>query len=821
VSDVFISYSRKNSDFAHKLDSTLTAAKRDVWIDWQDIARGEDWWRSIQTGIDSADTTLIIITENWLVSEVCQRELEYIRKQNKRVFPIIRERIEGDLAIRVKGTWVDQEWEQRARDNWKYLRSVNWLYFDDDTTFDTAFKDLLTALDTDQAYVKSHTRYLVRALEWQQSKRDPSFLLEGDQLASAQTWLKSSISKTPEPLPTHHEYVTASDIAEKVRIARDKTREQLIRRFRQAAIGLGLGVIAAIIAAVFVGQQYISARAEVTRAGATLQQVNIQVTDAINQQVTAAAKVQAAEYQVATATIEQGNAIVAQQTSAAREHNASTEVAVAGATLSPVPPTLTAVALIIKGAFTQQDIALQIANASLRMNDKQIAAALQIADSMVADYPKESLAYIGRGIILDNNGEFDAAIADYTTALQLDPTNATPYINRGLVYDKLGKLDESIADFSEAIKIDPQDTEVYNNRGLEYYQQGKLDTAVADFNQAIQLDSTNTFAYNNRGLVYTDQDKLDAALADFTQAISLDPQYIQAYSGRGQVYLQQGKDDAAVADYTQAIQLDPTVSNNYYYRGLVYANQNKNDAAITDLTQAIQLNPQNETAYFIRGRVYLFQGNNDAALADFTEAVQLNPDDVDAFYNRGKVYHALGKDDLAIADNQHAIELNPQYLLAYSDLAYYYATQGKFTEALAAYWKWVQLNQTNSTTADIVSQDKMPFPTTVQMTQGLTYNIPFEGKVGQILQAQAVAADNATVDPLLVLLDPQGKPLFFNDDTASDNTNSSITDYALPADGTYTLVVTYAGGGSEGDIQVTLDLKPAASITPSPTPTAS
>ncbi|MEP6984555.1 MAG: toll/interleukin-1 receptor domain-containing protein, partial [Chloroflexota bacterium] len=308
MSDVFISYSRKNSDFAHKLDSALTAAKRDVWIDWQDIARGEDWWHSIQTGIDSADTTLIIITENWLVSEVCHRELEYVRKQNKRVFPIIREKVEGDLAIRVKGTWVDQEWEQRARDNWKYLRSVNWLYFDDDTAFDAAFKDLLTALDTDQVYVKSHTRYLVRALEWQQSSRDSSFLLEGDQLEAAQAWLKTSVNKTPEPLPTHHEYVTASDIAEKVRIARDKAREQLIRRFRQSAIILGAAVAVAIIAAVVIGQQYISARAEVTSAGATLQQVNMLVTAAVNQQVTAAAKVQAAEYQVATATIEQGNA---------------------------------------------------------------------------------------------------------------------------------------------------------------------------------------------------------------------------------------------------------------------------------------------------------------------------------------------------------------------------------------------------------------------------------------------------------------------------------------------------------------------------------
>ena len=140
MADVFISYSRKNSDFVHKLDDALTAAGRDVWVDWQDIARGEDWWRSIEVGIDSSDTVLVVVTEHWLLSEVCQRELEYIRQQNKRVFPIIRQKIEGDIALRVKGTWVDQEWEQRARDNWKYLRSLNWLFFDDDTTFDVVLR---------------------------------------------------------------------------------------------------------------------------------------------------------------------------------------------------------------------------------------------------------------------------------------------------------------------------------------------------------------------------------------------------------------------------------------------------------------------------------------------------------------------------------------------------------------------------------------------------------------------------------------------------------------------------------------------------------
>jgi hypothetical protein len=38
MSDAFISYSRKDAEFVQ--------ANRVVWVDWQDIPRGEDWWRA-------------------------------------------------------------------------------------------------------------------------------------------------------------------------------------------------------------------------------------------------------------------------------------------------------------------------------------------------------------------------------------------------------------------------------------------------------------------------------------------------------------------------------------------------------------------------------------------------------------------------------------------------------------------------------------------------------------------------------------------------------------------------------------------------------
>jgi len=887
VSDVFISYSRKDGDFVHKLDNALTTLKREVWVDWQDIARGEDWWRSIQTGVDSADTALIVVTEHWLVSEICQRELNYIRQQNKRVFPIIRQKIEGDVALRVKGTWVDQEWEQQARDNWKFLRSVNWIYFDDDTTFDSVLQDLITALDTDQLYIKSHTRYLVRAMEWQQFHRNPSFLLEGDQLQSAKEWLDSSANKHPEPHPAHHEYITAGKVAETARQARDKAREGLIRRFRQMAVILGVLVVVTIIVAAVVGQQFIVARAEVTKAGATLQQVNIQVTGAIQQQSTAIAQVQVAQNLVATATIEQGNAVAAQRTSFARENIAGTKVAVAGATLSPVPPTLTAVASAISSAYDQQEIALEIANASIALADKNLPEAADIVNGLVADYPDEALAYIGSGLIQETAGQMDEAVVSYTRAIELDPNNTVAYSNRANVYQQLGKHTEAIADYTKSIEVDPENADAYLNRGLAHYDLQEYDQAIPDFEAALQIDPNYVEAYNNIGLVYIRLKKYDDALTQYNKAIEIDPRFAAAYGNRGNVYQMLGQPDLALADFNKSIQLAPNVAEVYDYRGRIYYSQNqydlaladynhavsldstfstayndrglvyfyqdKLDEALADYNQALELDPESSEAYNNRGVLYLGQGKLDDALDDFTQAIDIDPNYVNAIFNTGNVYLKQGKFDDALNSFTHVIELDPQNIRAYYQrgivnfqqgdmgaaidnmsqviqidnsfaLAYLarglaYAQLGKLPEAAADYWQWTQLNQTTSDKADLVAMGKTSFSTTINITQGSVYSIPFEAKAGQLLQASASGVDGTVIDTLLIVLDPQGKAIFYNDDLSSSDISATIQDYVLPADGQYTLIVSHTST-TEGKVLVTLNLTSTSAVTPTLAPTA-
>ena len=43
MSHIFISYSRKDIDFAQKIVDALAANNLDTWIDWKSIPNGEDW----------------------------------------------------------------------------------------------------------------------------------------------------------------------------------------------------------------------------------------------------------------------------------------------------------------------------------------------------------------------------------------------------------------------------------------------------------------------------------------------------------------------------------------------------------------------------------------------------------------------------------------------------------------------------------------------------------------------------------------------------------------------------------------------------------
>ena len=89
MSDIFISYSRKDIAFARLVHEALSKNGFETWIDWKDIPPSVDWLNEVYTAIEKSVTFLFIVSATSTSSDVCGRELEHARKNNKRIIPIL------------------------------------------------------------------------------------------------------------------------------------------------------------------------------------------------------------------------------------------------------------------------------------------------------------------------------------------------------------------------------------------------------------------------------------------------------------------------------------------------------------------------------------------------------------------------------------------------------------------------------------------------------------------------------------------------------------------------------------------------------------
>lgn len=196
--EVFISYSRRDKDFVAMLDQTLRQHGHDPWVDWSDIQPAEDWWQAIERGIEAASTFVFVISPDSIASKVCRQEIEHGLRHNKRLVPLL--------------------WREgfSMEDVHPAISRHNWIFFRETDDFQQAFTILTKALKTDLEYVRTHTRLLVKAKEWQRKLLDTSFLLRGSDLQEAEQWLNQS-NKQPPPTDLHRSYIDASQQEERAR----------------------------------------------------------------------------------------------------------------------------------------------------------------------------------------------------------------------------------------------------------------------------------------------------------------------------------------------------------------------------------------------------------------------------------------------------------------------------------------------------------------------------------------------------------------------------------------------------------------------------
>lgn len=212
LTDIFVSYSRRDSTFVGQLTEGLHKAGLDVWIDWEDIPYSSNWWDEISRAVDGASAFVCVLSDDYFNSETCRAELKLAEEANKRIIPVCYKDFD------------------RALNNSNAVAKTNWLTFATGASFDASFATLLDTLSADLEWRKFHSRLQVRASEWAQKANNSSYHLFGQDLAEAVDRLQSQKDKSPPLTTLQLNYVEASKAG-----AQELVRKQL-RGFYLAAL---------------------------------------------------------------------------------------------------------------------------------------------------------------------------------------------------------------------------------------------------------------------------------------------------------------------------------------------------------------------------------------------------------------------------------------------------------------------------------------------------------------------------------------------------------------------------------------------------------
>ena len=221
--DVFVSYSRRDTDFVRRVTASLEEHGKTPWLDTQGIADGEVFPQALRTAIEESDAFLFVITPASVASTYCEQEVDYALSLQKRIVPVLRQAV------------PDPEVPEE-------IRHRNWIPFTEADDYDTSLDRVLRALDTDLEARKEHTRWLTKAVEWDAKGREKSLLLRGSELKAAGSWLdRTGSDADPAPTAVQREYVEAGR-----RAAARRQRTGLVAAVVVAVVAVGLGVVALI-----------------------------------------------------------------------------------------------------------------------------------------------------------------------------------------------------------------------------------------------------------------------------------------------------------------------------------------------------------------------------------------------------------------------------------------------------------------------------------------------------------------------------------------------------------------------------------------------
>ncbi|KAM1733374.1 hypothetical protein EV1_018569 [Malus domestica] len=274
------------------------------------------------------------------------------------------------------------------------------------------------------------------------------------------------------------------------------------------------------------------------------------------------------------------------------------------------------------------------------VNEGKYAHAITIFDKILKEDSNYPEALIGRGTAYAFQRELEAAIADFTKAMESNPSACEAWKRRGQARAAMGEFVEvvmlsqsfhAIEDLSKALEFEPNSADILHERGIANFKFKDFYTAVEDLSACVKLDKDNASAYTYLGLALSSIGEYKKAEEAHLKAIQLDQNFLEAWLQLTQFYQDMANPTKALECLQKALQIDGRFAKAYHLRGLLLHGMGEHSKAIKDLSTGLSIESANIECLYLRASCYHALGEYGHAVKDYDAVLDLELDSMEKF----------------------------------------------------------------------------------------------------------------------------------------------------------------------------------------------
>jgi len=371
-----------------------------------------------------------------------------------------------------------------------------------------------------------------------------------------------------------------------------------------------------------------------------------------------------------------------------------------------------AVALAFGALANEREFERLIADGDAAVAAERPFEAIEAYSGAISRQADSMLAHYKRGAVYQSQNEIEAALRDFRTASELDPSSLRAMESLGDVNVALARYDRAVERYESFVGLDDRNARVLYKLGLARYRAGRARDAVAPLQQALQIEPDMSEAHYVMGLARRDLNQLAPARKSLEEAARRAPAgQTAAREALADLYLLEGDFGRAINQLEALAALEPARHDRAIAVGLAQVRAGREDAAVITLGRAVERFPDAPQVYAALGHVWLTEAQRHGdriALMKAVEALSTAARRSDA---TSETYAELGRALLLAGDRPAAEQALRQSVAklpvppdAYLHLADVTSRDGRIQDARDALLNYATLIGDEKPLANIATQ---------------------------------------------------------------------------------------------------------------------